>query len=255
MNLRNTSVFNTKDRKQFLREVLANTPGFPPFDIGEIKGSPFSFVAKERGASRQLVRLYMLDAMDGSIELQSCSVVKAYQGRGIGQAQTKAAIGVAFERGQNTLRVKMVNDDGPLFWSLLGAVPTEEPKELGVAMRWELHNHEKFIPAEMHQRLLDLADIAEANPYLGWQLLSQDKTLLSKDHPNGLKSFKELIFKQVFDQHHDMVFLLGHEQTRKILEKRLGVLPPFRPIEPDNYFAHIFVKLNRCVRGAKNYAL
>jgi hypothetical protein len=177
-------------------------------------------------------------------------VNESHKGNGLGSTAVKAALGIAHEAGAEAIRIILINQNGPGFWPSLGAVPITKPIRLAGILDDALTRYKHDI-ADVHKpKLNKIRNIAHEAPYLGWLLLSQTNVVLLHAGNTLLQNGKQsraYFAQHVFESLHndEMVLLPGVPIIRTILEKKLGILPPFRPPGPKSEYRHIVAKLGQ----------
>lgn len=179
----------------------------------------------DRPENRILDITYGVNKRHCTIALKTFHVGKDYRGKGFGLMGVKAVLGIVHALGMNTLNIFWPREDGPSFWSSLGALPmdVEQISSLGDTIRLNLTQHRRKLTQNDSNTLRTIASIADKNPIRGWRLLSQTDICFGANQ----KSFKALVFAEY--ENIAMAFLLGDKSTQAILKQRLGVIPPFAP--------------------------
>jgi GNAT superfamily N-acetyltransferase len=168
-----------------------------------------------------------------------------FQGKGFGLIGVKALLGAAYEFSSSTVILPFLTEDGPSFWPALGAIPIKEPEELSKHIANTLDDVPVSLSQEARQKLLLIGKISEESPYLGWRVLG------TSDIPRNIRHriFNEMCF------HKDLRIIPGEPTTRKILQNRLGALPPFRAPNASGDYRHVQAAFRGINKISKEFGL
>jgi hypothetical protein len=150
-----------------------------------------------------------------------------------GSLLVKIGVGIAHEHGENLIYFSYLGEDSPKICASYGGMPLEEPRYLADVIEQEINRAGEngvSCPAA-RKRLQEMVQTARQNPFLGWRILSQEPARVLNPASGKLIPFRHLIFPRFVIEEDDMVLFVGDRGTQAILRKRLGVLPPFRPLE------------------------
>jgi len=179
-------------------------------------------------------------------------MTKHFQRKGLGVTALKTILGLASDFGTPSIRMETVTDDGVNFHPMIaGALPIVPLSNLPDLIEWAQNQWKKNINYEDHAWLSSVKEISRTRPYLGFRLLSQRRIETPKSWP-AKNYFIGSIVSEITARDQkirvpdlfDLIILPGEVSTRKLLEKRLGQLPPFRPITKNHpTYGHIVGEL------------
>ncbi|MDD5586730.1 MAG: hypothetical protein PHY92_07235 [Alphaproteobacteria bacterium] len=186
----------------------------------------------------------MLDNLSDSIELRGTRVHDNYHGRGLGALALKCVLAVMTARGKTHAIITHIGHDGYCFWPRMGSLPAlgdSERQTFADGLPQKLNNfrmHNRFALSDEAQNEIEkLEDMAKQYPYRVWRRLSQTEMALK----GGGKICRKIFCHTFF--HDDHILIPGEPGTSAVLEKRVGVISPFRDLA-DN-FGHITRELTR----------
>jgi hypothetical protein len=243
-------LFQTDDRKavvDFVTRHVRKTLYIEPCVSVEFNEEEFS-VSAGTDRDEPVFSLFLTKQRQGAINLQYLNIAPDYKGNGWGSIVLKMALGIAYARGLDHLFIMPVKDDGFTYWPRMGALPymrEENTEQFGLqVMSWlalfETNCKDELVCAG-GKHIEALRALAPRHPFKVWREMSQLYTRFG----NGNQREK-LCFVWSFFQGPQLL-LPGELSTRKILQKRLGILPPFR--DASVYFSHIIQDIRNSPSG------
>lgn len=173
------------------------------------------------------------------------------KGLGLGKMALKAYLAILHERGLNHIILKTVAKNGINFWPHMGSLPIVNfmrPKLCIASLLKEfLERYDKKHKVVAKKDREKFIQECSNSPYHAWKYLSQLKAMVCMEGEREVSVYKTVFsFLPDFEDH---ILLPGEPNTRKVLEKHLGVIPPFRDVS--NTYAKEFVEEIKGRRSVK----
>ena len=194
---------------------------------------------------------------DNGSYIDGLTIGKRFKERGLGSLATKTFLGLAYYYDDQFIELPYINRQGSGYWPYAtGAMPSTPPvtlsKDIGELSERDAAKLSNVDIAKINA----LRPIAADNPFAAWRLLSQ--LPLSA---NGKQTRHDIFARSCEGK--SLYIFPGESGTRRILQKYLGVLPLFRPLQrnsrlilpDDNRYAPIGQALAHVAILQKRYEL
>jgi len=252
-DLRDTLIESAAAGEEFLKRQIRRLSGISNIDDHDrvVSRWRFSFTATipnevppDGKKSEAYVNAgYARDSSD--FVLYNFRTFGKFRKKKIGTAMLKAVMGVVYGADVPALVIAEVTGDGRTFWPAHGALPIDEPVTLVSEIDKALAENMAAIPkgSDAFIEILRIRNVAKQNPYRGFRELAQCDIALSNGEGETFPLFRNIVFNRMCRQMR-MVIIPSELGTQKMLSDRLGRIPVFPPLPPDQlHYKEICAKL------------